>query len=605
MVKSKNEIFLLFSVLIVIFCHGCKKKTSVEIPINHGGIVPVKEWIAIGPFEFDTVKQSPRNTFFNKDLERFKIDEGHFQESDFAVLEKLNIRLFKILCHNKPIKLFDYLMDKNYSNKSNYYLYSTIDSEEDKEVVFIFDGSSSYKVWINGINVLEVFNKENTIKNGDRFVPVKLLKGKNTIFAKVNRGNNKYSWSLLMSMASKIVAQNVYKQNYLADFLNDPIPKDSISIYLGPYSKGRLSVYNITNTSEYIKNYVIDGSNKKYFIKEKGMAAGFYACKLFLDNDSLKEIIYNGDIIKLIKKLKYQATSLKCDKNSMNDVNSAIERLDFLVSKLDESSEAAIRYYHRNLVFYAWSLYNLINYIHLYGNDKQYSGFSIKTYYSKKESTLYHFLIHMDKRILNLSSKPIIFCVPYELSEETMPRSWYIGNLDQMEMDSKMADEYGFVLVWLFSRGKNYSMNGAISDVNEVIQRLKTDYSIDTSQLYLNGECVAGKRALLLAEQCPKLFRGVAVTAPITMSGNNMERPIDDVDALKNTPVIIFHGNDDDEVPIGDSKKFVSEAQKAGVQIKLVELNKGHINISRDERRTAFLFFDSLMRQGRLDNSCR
>jgi poly(3-hydroxybutyrate) depolymerase len=60
----------------------------------------------------------------------------------------------------------------------------------------------------------------------------------------------------------------------------------------------------------------------------------------------------------------------------------------------------------------------------------------------------------------------------------------------------------------------NYS-NG-IDDMKEVLKRLKKDYYIDTSKIFLNGNCVGGQRALLVAENCPDYFSGIAVTSPMS-----------------------------------------------------------------------------------------
>ncbi len=589
----KSIVLILRIITLSVSLLSCNRTPSLVIPNDFQGILPIKEWKVVGPFEFDTLKQNPHNTYYNKDLERYGISEEHFSESDFEILNDYKIKTFSIQTYNSPVNLFDHVDKNQINNKSNFYLYTSVYSEGEEEVVFIFDGSCNYKVWINQRQVLEVLNKKNTHKIGDRFIKVKLQKGNNFVFAKVNRGSNQLAWGILMVGASLKAAQKIYKENYLSDFISDPLISDSISLYLGPYSNARIKIVDSDNNVK-LNDSCFNKYQKIFFIKCGGIHDGLYSSKLFLEDDSLEEFIYRGNIFKFIQELKLKSQQLKCDNCTMNDVNAAIERLDFLINKLDESSESEVRYYHSNLIYYSINLHNLIGYVRKNKHDRLYCGTSLKTYFSEKDNAVYHFMLHVSKCLINTPSLPLILFVPYSLVDETMPRSWYIGTLDQIEMDSKMADDYGFAVAWLFMRGTKYTPINAVEEAKNVIKRIKRDYNLDTTKIYLIGECVGGKRALLLAEKCPDLFSGIAVKEPVTMGGDEIEKPIYFVQNLYNIPTCIFHGIYDNEVPIEWSRKFASDAQKVGKFMKVVETETGHLKLSRDERRNSFLFLDSL-----------
>ena len=147
---------------------------------------------------------------------------------------------------------------------------------------------------------------------------------------------------------------------------------------------------------------------------------------------------------------------------------------------------------------------------------------------------------------------------------------------------------------WLFLKGKNYTPIDAIEEVKDVIKTITNNYNLDTTKIYLNGECVGGMRALLLAEKCQNLFSGIVVRAPITMRGEGDEIPVNFVQNLYNIPICIKHGKDDNEVPIQETREFVLEAQKHGQKIKLIEDETGHLELSRDERKYIFAYLDSL-----------
>ena len=248
-------------------------------------------------------------------------------------------------------------------------------------------------------------------------------------------------------------------------------------------------------------------------------------------------------------------------------------------------------------MYYSKNLQDLIAYIRKNKENKFFSGNILKAYSTGKDTTVYHFLLHVNGKLINGKPMPIVFFVPYALVEESLLKGWYIGNLDQITIDSRTADEYGFAVAWLFLRGKKYqSSKDAIDDVKHVINIIKRDYNLDITNIFLNGECVGGQRAILMAERCPDLFAGVSVKSPITMNGAEKDKPIDFVQNLFNVPVCIRHGLDDEKVPIQNSRDFVSEARKSGQSIKLIETSTGHLNFTNDARKSNFVYFDGLRR---------
>lgn len=589
-----NKHLIILCIIIISVLYSCNKTSNLIIPKNFIGLLAVKEWKAIGPFEFDTLKQEPKNTFNNKDLELYNIDEENFAEKDFFKLSNSHIRTFTIKCPNSPVKLFDHVDQITLKNKSNFYLYTNVYSESEQEVVFMFDGSRNYKVWINKVEVLKVLNKENTIKNGDRFLRVKLHKGNNLVFAKINKGINQYSWGILIAVTSENMAEKIFKENYLADFVNNPFISDSLSLYFGPYSKARLIIRDIDNNVR-LDKICYNKNQKSFFVDCKELPKGPLLAELILGQDSIKELVYKGNMLEYVNTLKFEAMQLNGSINVLEDIRAAIDRLNFLVERLDESSEAGIRYYHRNILFYSRNLQELINCVRMNKKNSFFAGTILKTYYSKKDTISYHFLLHVDKQLINNKPMPLIFIIPYALVDESMTQSWYIGNLDQIALDSRNADKYGFAIAWLFMKGKKYQTSkDAVDDAKNAINVIKNDYDLDTTQIYLNGECVGGQRALLMAERCPDLFAGVSVKCPVTMSGPENDKPIDFIQNLINIPVCIQHGLDDHQVPIQNTRDFAAEANKYGQSIKVIETSTGHLNFTDAERRYNFVYFDSL-----------
>jgi len=179
-----------------------------------------------------------------------------------------------------------------------------------------------------------------------------------------------------------------------------------------------------------------------------------------------------------------------------------------------------------------------------------------------------------------IAKKPVILMIPWALDENNFITDCYYSNLDQMHMDMHLADQAGFSIAWPFLRGTNYSVKSADIEIAGIIKSLLADYSIDPGNIFLDGDCVGGYRALLLASRNPDLFAGVAVHGPVTQ-GQAGHGPVNLVRNLSNVPTCIVHGIDDQVVPIQYSRKYKREAEKFGVSIDLIEKEGGKYSITK------------------------
>lgn len=83
-----------------------------------------------------------------------------------------------------------------------------------------------------------------------------------------------------------------------------------------------------------------------------------------------------------------------------NELNAAINRLDFLISRQDSRSEEGKRYYHRNIIFYSKNLLDLMEYIDKHGDTKNFTGTILKAFYESKNDKVQHYLFHVDKNTI-------------------------------------------------------------------------------------------------------------------------------------------------------------------------------------------------------------
>ncbi len=204
------------------------------------------------------------------------------------------------------------------------------------------------------------------------------------------------------------------------------------------------------------------------------------------------------------------------------------------------------------------------------------------------------FLFHISKEVMSKRQFPLVIIVPYALTGKFMPNDWYLSNLDQIEIDNMMADKYGFAIAWVYMKGKNYTPQKGIEDVEQTIDRIKEDYNLDRKQIYVMGDCVGGGKALLLVQRKPDLFAGIVVYGPITAKGYKKDIPLSFVPNLYNVPIYIEHGKTDIVSPFENTLKFINEANKYGYYPKFIEKEGGHQGFYKNYRRSGFQFFNDL-----------
>jgi len=587
MIKS-IVICLLIVVFITLF-EGCSKTPEVIISGKVEKLVFIPEWKLFGSFEFDTLTQDSKSTFQNEDLKIFGVNENNISLMSLDSLNYCVKEQIIIENSNGRIRFKEYAK-KPIENKSNFYGYTIINSPINQEVYMISDGSRNYTIWLNGNEIVRAVNKQNTAKVGDQITPITLKEGKNLLFIKVGRGSNLISWELIVAMAPKSVAYDVYYKNYFSDFIVDPISNDSISFYLGPHRNGKLMI--TAEDGKFLNEYSFHNINNSGVLNlnvEDLSFDNFYRANIIVNhnNDTLQEWFYHGDYSKLIEQLTQKITL-----ESVSEYNPILDRLMYLETVIvDENSVSETRFYNKNKVFYAYNLKKQV--ANVTGNKP--SGTYIFNVIADDNLNNDYFLFNVSQSILNKSKIPIVIMMPYIISDDrTLVESWYIGNLDQIEMDSRLAEKSGFAVLWPYFNGDSMYPTDGIGKLVESIKKLNESFNIDYENIYILGDCYGGGRAIVYAGKKPYFFAGVAVFGPVTLKGQFENIPIKFVTSFKNLPIYIQHGENDLISPIENSLAFVEKAHEYGIYPVFEKKQVGHLELSKDYHFPGFLFFDSI-----------
>ena len=313
MKHALNHLHLSGICISLLLCGCYKQQVDVtvsfsDLPVVNAlveldSIIEIKNWLAIGPFEFSSLFTDPAETFSRNDLKRYGIKEGSISNASIEELQRRGASVFLIDAPSPQIKLLRYVSGK-VEKKSNFYLVSRIHSSKTQDATLITDGSNSYAVWLNGEKQIEIRGKYNTNKTGDRFVNISLREGENMLFIKVNRGSNMRSWDLICAIASRREAERIYRVNYAGDFVVNPVVDGSFEVYAGPYLDGKVEMmdekgkivadgsFQNRNTND--KSFIISGLRK--------LAEGFYKIILTVGDEKIEEMVYKGDYSRLVKK---------------------------------------------------------------------------------------------------------------------------------------------------------------------------------------------------------------------------------------------------------------------------------------------------------------
>lgn len=110
--------------------------------------------------------------------------------------------------------------------------------------------------------------------------------------------------------------------------------------------------------------------------------------------------------------------------------------------------------------------------------------------------------------------------------------------------------------------------------LESILDEVVTEYAIDKGRVYLTGLSLGGQGAWFLAARAPARF---AALVPVCGRSNP-----EAADLLKNLPTWVFHGADDDTVPLDESEKMVRALEAVGGNVKLtVYQNTGHNSWTR------------------------
>jgi predicted esterase len=569
----KHLTLLVLTLLIVSSCRHNPPSNYADF--SSANVLTVANWSLIGPFSFDTLKQPTWETFQNEDLAPYGVDETQFVMGDVQVLVDSGLAIKRI---EQPfgIHRLTYFCDEPLDDKSNYYLATVIHSPIEQEVFLMVDGAANYQVWLNQKEVAGELRKCHQRRLCNKFAKVQLIQGENVLFAKVNRGNNFVAWGLDVFMADERTAYEIFKTNYYEGFVLNPVFTDSLAFYTGPVSNPKVWLTDKEKEIRLDTKEVISGD---MIVKSLGfLLDGFYELNVQVEEDTLSQLVYKGNIHKRIEVLREQGKT-----HPPREYQAVMRRVQFLLSHYDHSGRSEFTYHSINLVFWVHQLEILLNHPFRYAEnlsiqEYQIPGDTVPKFYALSNS-------------VKTSGTPLIVVLPYDIGEKDFLEGWYLGNYQQLFVDCRLAVDNGFAIAFLYGGGKQHTATDITNEFNQVMADIGQRYpAIDTSKVFLTGHCAGAAKAMLLASHFPSKVAALGVKSPMLYKG--MEPT--DLSSAKDVPFYIENGIYDTRIPPHKVQGLVENLRASGLKIEFVSLPQSHDSYRKDENRSIFGFFSKM-----------
>jgi len=184
------------------------------------------------------------------------------------------------------------------------------------------------------------------------------------------------------------------------------------------------------------------------------------------------------------------------------------------------------------------------------------------------------------------------------LHGNTRDQDYYFDRDDHIL--ARLAEQHGYLVVCPMgyrpsagwgsgSLNRPPQRQGELSekDALHVLDLVTKEYPVDPSRIYLFGHSAGGAGTWYMGEKYADKWAAIAASAAAT-------RPAGfPFDRLKGMPILVCHGDQDDEVPVASSRNMVKAAKEAGLDPQYLEVpGATHLTIVALVEPKVFDFFD-------------
>ncbi|GAB3431245.1 prolyl oligopeptidase family serine peptidase [Niabella aquatica] len=466
------------------------------------------------------------------------------------------------------------------------YAATIIRSTKEQEVVLIPAANNGIRLWVNGEQKLLSYVHD-FISGYQYLVKVRLKKGDNFILAKLLHGDG--DWRFFLKACSIAYAtENSLGRDYFSVCENYLLHNERDTLKLRITSPATVITRPVKlEISDVNRNVVIEKMlpvGHAWEIPVVDLPTGPYTVKLNTDNETFKQRFFKGDYHTWFNKMIKNLEQFYTDDQARAHIEILGKRFRY-VDSVDVNHDNP---YERKLSALLFEIAE----IHRRLKNKQSAFAHIPGLHLRNQIDKEHeedsYMIYVPESY-NGKPVPLVVMMPYESSVRPFNISTYVSNIERIEHIKKLAEKYRFAVLWSSYRvytNHNF-INMFCNTVFERINDVKKDYHIDSSRIFVYGDCAGGALALYMAGKYPSYFAALAAEGPaIPGYGDNEE---DDHEVMysqrdavynfyntpenfKNFSSYIVHSVNDEKSSFDLSQGLYDRVKKAGGNIKLKKL---------------------------------
>jgi len=344
---------------------------------------------------------------------------------------------------------------------------------------------------------------------------------------------------------------------------------------------------------------------------------GVYRSRVVISDEIFEEPIYIGDVRRPLNdwrrtslaRLRFGARQVRWDASAL-----VIRYAHLLSSEHYKPSDVV---WQKKMIFLARELEEIRRSV--LSNDLAYKhrpGLHLQAYKSTIDFAVQYYMVYVPRAYTGRPVPLVLHIHPTMSIHRPFLKSLVVAHPYDVEALCQQAEKHGFAILWPWARGNSRGNAIGTSDVLEALLAVQRNFEINQDKIYVEGTCEGGTEALLLAARFPQRFAAVAAIAPITdetaMGDSAAHRPTAPprLDAwaklnspmalapnLSNLPVMILHGQNDEMIPLAQSRDFVDACQQVGIKPQFSVLpNTGHSYAPVEPVNLVFDFFQNKAR---------
>ena len=440
------------------------------------------------------------------------------------------------------------------------YLSCTIYSKSDREVFLFLDSPTDLKVWINAATVPHLNIKE--------YYKLPLKKGKNTLMVKIMDTPDESYIEGRLSMKQEYL--DIYCMRYMGQITYPLLYRNDKMIYLSNShnllsdSTVAIQFYDIKGKNIYTQKIIKDSSSYCVPVLENNSV---YMCAMTIGGRRLTQPILCGNPEEMYAKYILLKKTIKENDPILNQIEALLYRMNFLIHHKSHDQDW---WWQFKITQVCYELENVFsNYKDTGSKEINSWGIQFKTYISALDSSVQRYLLITPDSFIYKKDVPLVVIIrPYIDNHYHIFVSPQVARYWSLTHAKALANQFGFA--FMMPEARLYRDEDLIpfaeSEIICAIEDVKKQYPIDSTNIFLQGNCSGGYRALKMAAQHPDLFAAVGLYAPLyhcpyENEWSKQNCPEKELEHLVQIPVFIHYDIYDTHSPFSMFKDFIEDCK--------------------------------------------